>query len=439
MGKLAFLLKVSKYYLLTRFHSLYFDRSRLRAWQQKKVQENVRRIMQTSRFYQDYYAGQSPLAWETFRQTNKELLLAHFNKLNTAGIDFKTAYVKALHTEVAHASPRLGQYTMGLSSGTSGQPNLFLVSEEERLLWAGAMLAKMQPGVLFARQKIAFFLRSTSHVDNALSSEWMHFKFFDLRTDTEQLIAALNQYHPTMVIAPPSLLRVLAQAKDEKKLSIQPHKLISAEEILEPLDKGYIEKQFNQMVHQLYLTSGRWLATTCKYGTLHLNEDMLVVQKDYLDKRKFIPVITDLYATAQPLIRYRVNDVLTERQTSCPCGSIYTALEQIDGRCDDIFYIQSARSGQLKPLFPDMIRRAVTANSNTILDYKVVQEDLHALQIQLRCRGGLRKKTKDNIQHSFNRLFQTLGASHPDITFGKYIAPNKGMKLRRIVRNFSVN
>lgn len=50
-------------------------------------------------------------------------------------------------------------------------------------------------------------------------------------------------------------------------------------------------------------------------------------------------MVTDLERKAQPIIRYRLNDILVERKEPCGCGSPFLALEKIEGREDDVFFL----------------------------------------------------------------------------------------------------
>nr|MBT2175989.1 CoF synthetase [Streptococcus mitis] len=97
----------------------------------------------------------------------------------------------------------------------------------------------------------------------------------------------------------------------------------------------FICATFKQTVHQVYQCTEGFLATTCKQGTLHINEDLVHIEKEYLDQEKgiFVPIITDFMRKTQPIIRYRLNDILIEKKTPCSCGSPFLALERIDGRC----------------------------------------------------------------------------------------------------------
>lgn len=172
-------------------------------------------------------------------------------------------------------------------------------------------------------------------------------------------IRRLNLYQPSILAAPPSVLKILAMAIKSNELKIKPIKVISIAEVLEPIDQLFIGEQFQQTIHQVYQCTEGFLDVSCSQGIIHLNEDLVVIQKEYIDDRRFIPVITDFCRTTQPIIRYRLNDILVESSKPCSCGSIFTALEKIEGRCDDIFYLYTRFGGKLVPVFPDFLRRAL--------------------------------------------------------------------------------
>lgn len=402
----------------------------------------VKFAVKNSEFYRKFYKGCSLDNWQSLPILNKKLLVENFSELNSAGINFDAAYDVAIKAEASRDfRPSIGALTVGLSSGTSGNRGLFLAGCEEQLAWAGTILAKMLPSNLFTRQRIAFFLRANNNLYTTLNSTFIKFQFYDLLDDVKTQLDKLNQFLPSILVAPPSMLRILADAKKNNLLSIKPIKIISVAEVLEPIDKQYIESVFNQIVHQIYQATEGFIAATCPYGTLHLNEDVLIVQKEYVDinKKKFIPIVTDMYRTTQPIIRYRLNDILTERSDPCPCGSIYTAIEQIDGRCDDLLYFVSTFNNALTPVFPDFIRRALMTSSPEILEYTVVQHTLADLEINISCHSTDVKDIRNTIVNNIKALCDDISVSCPVITFGIYHSPKAGDKLRRIIRKFTID
>ncbi len=78
---------------------------------------------------------------------------------------------------------------------------------------------------------------------------------------------------------------------------------------------------------------------TCSEGNLHLNEDILYVEKEYLDDSRFIRLLRISNGPIQPIYRYRLNDILVEEGLCPPCGFIF-ANRKDRGRSDDIFYFK---------------------------------------------------------------------------------------------------
>ncbi|MEL7354218.1 MAG: F390 synthetase-related protein [Cyanobacteria bacterium J06560_5] len=414
----------------------------LHDWQDKRVQKFLKKVLAKSPFYATYYQGLDIEEWETFPLMNKSLMMENFDRLNTVGITQVEAMAIAQKAETTRDfRSTLGPYTVGLSSGTSGNRGLFLVSQAEQRAWAGTLLAKALPQSIFTHQRIAFFLRANSNLYETVQGQRIEFEYFDLFKPIENHIARLNFYEPTVLVAPASMLRLLAEALMRGELAIDPIRIVSVAEVLDPLDERVIVQAFGQKVHQLYQCTEGFLATTCPEGTLHLNEDILVIQKDYLDRAagKFSPIITDFNRVTQPIIRYRLDDVLTERSEPCPCGSVLTAVEHIEGRCDDIFYLRSRTRSQRVPVFPDFIRRAVILSSDVIQEYAVVQTQPETIQVFLKLPVEAWTTVTVKIENALQSLFEQLGCDRPTIFFRPYEGRSQhDKKLRRIRRDFQV-
>ncbi len=416
------------------------SRDKLECWQDKQVKSFLKKILKKSPFYKNYYEKCCIGDWREFPVIDKAVMMDNFDALNTVKITKEKAFEVALKAEKERDfTPAIGNITVGLSSGTSGNRGVFLVNPQERCKWAGKILAKILPYSIFKSHRIAFFLRANSNLYTTVQSGKIKFEFFDLLNPIETHVQGLNSFGPTILIAPPSVLRMLAQAKDGGVLNISPDKIISVAEVLEPIDEHYIAVSFGQKLHQVYQATEGFIASTCQYGTLHLNEDMIVVQKEYVDESagKFIPIITDFSRTTQPIIRYRLNDILTERKEPCPCKSHYTAIEKIEGRCDDIFYLKDT-NGDYKPVFPDYISRAVMYASEFIDEYKVVQFD-NSIKIYLRLSNNdLRNEIETSVKNELNMLFSRLGILGCEIDFDNYLNENKDRKMKRVERKIGV-
>ncbi|MGL6267953.1 MAG: hypothetical protein ACRC2O_08500, partial [Chitinophagaceae bacterium] len=137
-------------------------------------------------------------------------------------------------------------------------------------------------------------------------------------------------------------------------------------------------------IHQVYQSTEGFLAFSCKEGNLHFNEDLLIIEKKYLDaeKLRFHPIITDLMRTTQPVLRYELDDIITEKK-SCPCGSKWLIIDQIEGRSDDILVFNN-KLGEVVKIFPDFFRRAIISSSPDIEDYAVIQKSPNLLHLYIK-------------------------------------------------------
>lgn len=434
-------LAILRSYAATRYLRKWRSRESFLRWQEKRIVRHLETVRARSAFYEKLWRGIPTAEWRTFPAIDKTAMMDHFDELNTVGIRKDEAFELAIAAEKSRDfTPVLNGITVGLSSGTSGHRGLFLVSERERLAWAGAVLAKALPRSLLHREKIAFFLRADSRLYGSVESSSIRFEFFDLYEPIDRHIARLNAYRPTLLVGPPSLLRMLAEAAAAGTLSVAPAKIVSVAEVLDPLDRRVAESTFGQTLHQVYQCTEGFLASTCPYGTLHFNEDIVCIEKEYVDRSrgKFIPVVTDFSRLAQPIVRYRLNDLITERK-SCPCGSPFAAIEAIEGRSDDLFYLPSRDGASLVPVFPDLISRAVLAGTDDLSDYKVIQQGENRILLMLKTPTGVHSDpAAAQVAASLGELFRKLGCAVPDLEFAPYRPPEPGVKLRRVERAWRV-
>ncbi|MFV2045736.1 F390 synthetase-related protein [Metabacillus sp. YM-086] len=431
MNKLLLL----KQYFLTKYGRRFTSREKLLAFHDKKMKKHIKNVLKHSTFYKKLYQDERyHHDWTSLPIITKSDMMDSFNELNTVGIKKEKAFQLAFDAEETRDfSPRIGNVSIGLSSGTSGNRGLFLVSNREEAMWAGTVLAKMLPSSIFREHRVAFFLRANSNLYESTESGKISFHYFDLLDSFPKHIERLNQLKPSIIIAPPSMLRMIATWKHKQIISISPEKIISVAEVLEDLDRTYIEHIFQQTLHQVYQATEGFLAATCSFGVLHMNEDIIAVQKEYLNKEKgiFVPIISDFTRKTQPIIRYRLNDILIEKKTACPCGSHFLALERIDGRCDDLFYGKKLLTNEEICLFPDFIRKSIMIASDQILEYKVMQREFNLIEIKLKVESD-EEVVKELVLAELQKLWKHEQLLIPQFHFTPYDIVTSDRKLKRI-------
>jgi len=389
----------------------------LDAYQKEKLEQRL------SSHGSEFYPKSNKL--EDFPIINKKIFMENFEAINTVGIKKEEAFKVALASEESRDfSNKIGDISVGLSSGTSGSRGLFLVSEEESIQWAGYILKRVLPKPLLQAHKIAFFLRANSNLYESVNSPLIKFSFYDLMKPLEEHIESLNRMQPSILIAPAQVLRLLVLSD---KLEINPKKIVSVAEVLEEEDEALISKRFSQKVHQIYQCTEGFLAHTCEEGNLHLNEDRVFIEKEFLDEEsgRFSPIITDFFRSSQPVIRYKLDDILVLEKEPCACGSVFTCIKKIEGRCDDILKVQDVNSEPYN-LFPDFIRRAIISASDEVEEYAVEhrEDGLHVFLQPL--------STKNEVEIALQELYRRHGLKALEHFYHPYEVGKLTDKRRRV-------
>jgi putative adenylate-forming enzyme len=435
MQKIRFKLQILYYLLCYHLRSAFRHRARLERFQQRRWQRFQKNVLSKSPFYRSLYEGNSPLS--AFPLMNKSQFMAHFDAINTVGIKQKEALQVALQAENERDfSPEIEGITVGLSTGTSGTRGLFLVSSRERAQWTAMVLRRVVPLRLFRKQKVAFFLRANSNLYRSVQSASLEFRFYDIFQPMEYLAADLAEFQPQILAAQPSVLVDLAERQLAGELLLRPEHLISFAEVLYPADREFIQRAFPLPLREVYQCTEGFLGVTCAQGTLHLNEDIAIFEKRYLDAQRFIPIITDFTRSSQPIVRYELNDVLVEKKEPCPCGSCFTALERIEGREDDVLIFVDTNGVAVK-IFPDLICRVIARCTDGFRAYRVRQMGPLALQIELESEDFA--EVVETISRALQEFLGERNIVGVQINSIPGITRVAGAKLRRVERMNEAN
>ena len=426
MSKLTTLFR----YIFTpkKFHS----RKKIEKIQNRGMKKQIKFVRKNSPFFARHWKGLPDDEWSKFPLINKSIMMDNLSDLLTVRLDVEEAKVLADNAEKTRDfSPKIGPYSIGYSSGTSGSRGMHFVSEKEQAEWAGFMLARGLDGSIFSKHKIGLILRANSNTFESVGSSRIEFKFYDLMKPLEEIHESILRDKLDILIGPPSVLRYLADVKSPLKVK----KLVSAAEVLDEIDRKQIEQHFGQIVHQFYSSTEGEIAATCEHGTLHLNEEIMVIQKQWVDEEKgwYHPIISDFRRKTQPIIRYRLNDILVTSKKPCPCGDARESIEAVMGRQDDIFLIKKISEEGYEQVIPDFIRRAVMQMHPSITAYCAIQKSADEIEVQLLPEG------LENISYEgFDQVWQKMRTKTPKITVADYTFKPSATKLRRIRRDFEL-
>lgn len=354
------------------------NRAELERYQSAQLDAMKARLSASSSYFREYRDKPLP-EWPLM---DKRVMMQHFDTMNTALLKLDDVLKVAFEAEKTRSfTPTVDGFTVGLSSGTSGSRGVFVVSPREKNRWAGIMLAKALPRGLFAGERAALFLRANSNLYTAVRTPFLKFEFFDLLAPMASHLERLRAYQPTTLVAPAQVLRRLALEKQAGRLDIAPRRILSAAEVLEPQDRLLITAAFGNVLGEVYQATEGFLGITCAHGRLHLNEEFIHVEPEWLDaeQRRFVPIVTDFTRQTQPVVRYRLNDVLVASHERCTCGSATRVIEAIEGRCDDMLRLPG-KDGTEVEVFADAISRVLLQNLPLQTDYRLTQTTSNTLE-----------------------------------------------------------
>lgn len=366
----------------------------IKKYQLKSIQKLYKHVKKNSGFYKNLYGSVEINKIEDFDKLpviNKKIMLDNFDELNTCGLKLKEATDFAVSKEINkdYTGYYEDKYVVGLSSGTSGSKGIFITPKSLTKRLPFVFLARSGISPRFLPYKILFLLRVFSQGFSDINSPLVKLKYLSTMTPVEAIIDAINKNRINIIMAPPSMLRILLPFAD--KINAEIETIVTYAEVLTDEDIVIFAKAFNHRknfveanntkVIQIYQASEGQIGSSCKCGNLHINEDLVFVEiydkygrlVDSANEIGVKMIITNLVNYVQPLIRYEMNDMIMLGD-KCGCGSNFRVIRKVLGRNDDIIYLKNI-NGMLQHVFPDLFSRWIITGSDDIREFKVIQDN----------------------------------------------------------------
>ena len=416
-GPFALLRFLRAYWRTRRLQRQLKTRTNIEAWQARRIARWRKTALPGASFYRE----QRDTPFDSLPLIDKAVLMANFAAFNRAGITAEQGWAAFA------AAGKIGAYTVGASTGTSGNRGLFVISEAERWEWLGVIVAKTMPRLRRARVALVLPL-NTGLYDAAAGSGFIRLKFFDLKLGMEAWLKDLADFAPDTLIAPPKVLRRLA----ESDLPLAPKTIFSVAEVLDPLDRIIIEKRFGLRLREIYMATEGLIGVACEHGTLHLCEDVMKVEFEDAANGLVAPIITDFTRTTQVMARYRMNDLLRLSDHACPCGSPLRAVAQVEGRRDDVLELPGHDGQGQVFITPDILRNAIVDADRRIDDFRLAQTGTDQLELAL--LTSLPVSAAEAARQAVVAAVQRAGGAAETTVICVPEFPVSARKLRRIER-----
>ncbi|MDL9999316.1 phenylacetate--CoA ligase family protein [Variovorax sp. J22P240] len=309
------------------------------------------------------------------------------------------------------ADPFLGRYVVWESSGSCGEPGLFVQDGRAMAVydalefWRGPTLQRMaNPWSL--GERVAFVGATGGHFASMVSIERLRrlnpamtgglcsISFLQPACDW---VAELDALAPTIVATYPSVAVLLAQERLAGRLKTLPREVWTGGENLTAATREHLQQALHCRVTNSYGASEFLaLAGECRFGSLHLNSDWAILES-VDDRGREVPageagattLLTNLANHVQPLIRYDLGDRVTRRAAPCACGSHHPVID-VQGRDDDMLAL--GRSDARVVRIPPLAVSTVLEDDAGLFDFQLEQQG----PCNLLLRTGLQGKAADS-------------------------------------------
>jgi putative adenylate-forming enzyme len=419
-----------------------WDAVQLERHQTQRIAHVLKYVKRNSPYYQQKLADGWNGQLEDLPIMTKAEMIAHFDVINTAGLH-QEPLVELLIAQEKQGRADLyeGKYSIGLSSGTSGSRLVTVLSPSERWQYASLLFARSGIPEHVRWPRVLFTLRVNNPAFMETRALGVTLWYMDYTSTIETMIEVINTKALNILAGPPSLLRMLARQRDQILHHVDG--LISYAEVLDDDCREELQQIFEAPVAEIYQGAEGFIASTCRNGRLHLNEDVVLVETlstaDSLGNAQNV-IVTDLYRTTQPFLRYLLNDILETDNQPCKCGSVFRVVERIHGRADDVFHLYAADgSGEIRYLFPDYVVRSINQASNAIQEFQAIQHSPEKIEIRLSLGSSARlEEVAPRILNTLRFWSEKTGGRLGEVIFNTDPPERNAIshKLIRVTRRF---
>ncbi len=407
------------------------------------------RLSRTSPFFHEYFRGVDTRTmgigeFDSLPTLDKRVMMESFDRWNTASLsrDALIAFARKNDQTRTYSTWFEGRYSVGLSSGTSGASGLAVYSRGEIARNVLRFLARTGLPRGLRSHRVMFALRTSAAGFAEVNRFGWVLRHVDYRRPLPSVIEEINRMRLNILAGSPTFLLRLAPlaARIDHPVDV----VVSYAEILEPPARERLEAAFRAPVHEIYACTEGYVAASCHRGTLHLNDDLLhirLVPRESGAANCCHMIVSDLNRITQPIINYRLNDMVELDSSPCSCGSRFRAIRGVLGRSDDALVFRR-RDGSYALLYADYVCRAIIEVGGPVSEYRVVQDALGRVEVlldmPLEPQTGLpHPQAVEDVRARLGRLFSDYTDRPPELEVRvSSLSPDPELKLKRVSRAF---
>jgi phenylacetate-coenzyme A ligase PaaK-like adenylate-forming protein len=288
----------------------------------------------------------------------------------------------------------LGEYRAMASSGSSGRKAVFVYDRAawrqccamflRRSAWGGIRptLPRTRIAMVWGASPAHMSRRGAASLDVGVHRLCR----LSVTEPLPELVARLNAFRPQHLNAYPSIAGRLADEQLAGRLRLRLHGLTTNSETLTPTLRDRLEHVFGVRPSNFYATTEGLYGSDCPRGSMHLFDDMCIVENVDDDGHPVPPgevgariLVTNLFNRVQPLIRFEITDLVAVEPEPCPCGRSLMRKRALEGRAEEVLAL---RGVTVHPL-----QFALVTADPDVREFQVVQEG-DGLRLRVALRDG---------------------------------------------------
>lgn len=333
-----------------------------RQLQQQRLRELVAYVREHSPYFARHYADvPADFRLSDLPPTEKPTLLVNYDDWVTDRRIHLADVLEYVNRDASKDQSRfLGDYTALRTSGSTGNPLPMVRDDYHNKIHGQLIGQRLLEGANADAMDISKHRRaSVIHLSNGASSYGAFLRMkaahpecadnllgISVLESVDSIVEKLNDFQPETMAGYPSMMVRLAVEQLQGRLHLSLKHLATSAEMLSEENFHLLREAFQCPVANNYcMTEGGEIAMTHNCPHLHINDDWVIVEPIDKDGNLITDpdqwsdaiLVTDLSNFVQPIIRYRVGDVVRVRPSTYDCSPL--PILQIQGRSFDNYTI----------------------------------------------------------------------------------------------------
>lgn len=426
----------------------HWTREQLEAHQAQALSHLREYIYEHSPFYQRFHRGLMDRPLHELPVLTKTMMMEHFDDLVTDR-QIRLEDIRAHMTTLQGDQHYLDRYWVTATSGSTGQPGIFLFNRAE---WA-TVIASFARGQewgglkvdLQHRRKMAMVSSTASlhmsfRVGLTVQSPWISTLRLAAAEPLPTIVQKLNDFQPDILVAYASMARILAEEQHAGRLQIKPTVIFTSSEVLTEQTRRRVEDAWGKILFNEYAAteSGGLAAERSDHRGLYLFEDLVIFEVVDEQNRPVPPgiygdkvLLTALFNRTQPLIRYELHDRVKLAAEPYSDNFPFALIDGIQGRTEDTLYFPDVQGGEVA-VHPNVFHQVMdTVPTN---GWQIVQDTNGLTLLLSSIRGSF---SDDLLVEKLQQVLATQGVIVPSVTVQRVdtIAKGAGGKAPLIKSN----